>query len=82
MDVLAGFSGTLGDTYDLIWTANGFQTDGMVINNLGSTEFDWDVVTKDGGEVLQATVIPEPATMGLFALMGGGMLWIRCRFMI
>ncbi len=28
------------------------------------------------------TVIPEPATMGLFALIGGGMLWIRKRFMI
>jgi len=28
------------------------------------------------------TVIPEPATMGLFALLGGGMLWIRKRFMI
>jgi len=25
------------------------------------------------------TVIPEPATLGLFALVGGGMLWIRKR---
>jgi len=27
-------------------------------------------------------VIPEPATLGLFALLGGGMLWVRNRFMI
>lgn len=26
------------------------------------------------------TVVPEPATFGLFALMGGGMLWVRKRF--
>jgi len=28
------------------------------------------------------TVIPEPATLSLVALLGGGMLWIRKRFMI
>ena len=28
------------------------------------------------------TVIPEPATFGLMALLGGGMLWIRKRFTI
>jgi hypothetical protein len=28
------------------------------------------------------TAIPEPATLGMLALMGGGMLWIRKRFMI
>ncbi|RKX45869.1 MAG: hypothetical protein DRP64_04065 [Verrucomicrobia bacterium] len=28
------------------------------------------------------TVIPEPATLGLFALVGGGMLWFRKRFSI
>ncbi|RKX46911.1 MAG: hypothetical protein DRP64_02535 [Verrucomicrobia bacterium] len=27
-------------------------------------------------------VIPEPATLGLFALIGGGMVWIRKRLMI
>jgi len=27
-------------------------------------------------------VIPEPATLGLFAMVGGGMLWMRKRFMI
>ena len=31
---------------------------------------------------LQIEVIPEPATLGLFALVGGGMLWFRKRFSI
>jgi len=35
--------------------------------------------TFDGSKT---TVIPEPATLGLVALMGGGMLFIRKRFMI
>lgn len=33
-----------------------------------------------GGGNLQYTVIPEPSTLGLFALMGGGMMWFRKRF--
>ncbi|RKX34512.1 MAG: hypothetical protein DRP64_20010, partial [Verrucomicrobia bacterium] len=28
------------------------------------------------------TPIPEPATLGLFGLIGGSMLWIRKRFTI
>jgi len=34
------------------------------------------------GGATEYTVIPEPATLGLFALVGGGMLWIRKRFTI
>ncbi len=29
-----------------------------------------------------AELVPEPATMGLFGLMGGGLLWVRKRFKI
>lgn len=29
---------------------------------------------------LSVTVVPEPATLGLFGLLGGAMLWIRKRF--
>jgi len=32
--------------------------------------------------MLQVTVIPEPATLGMVAFLGGGMLWIRRKFMI
>jgi hypothetical protein len=38
--------------------------------------------TYDGGSNTTTLAIPEPATMGLFVLIGGGMLWIRKRFMI
>ncbi len=31
---------------------------------------------------MEIVAIPEPATLGLFALLGGGMLWIRKRFTI
>ena len=31
---------------------------------------------------MQLTVIPEPATLGLFGLVGGGMIWVRKRFTI
>jgi hypothetical protein len=44
-----------------------------------------DSVTAPSGistyyENILIETIPEPATMGLFALIGGGMLWIRKRF--
>jgi len=35
-----------------------------------------------GNDWTEFTVIPEPATLGMVALMGGGMLWIRKRLMI
>ncbi len=31
---------------------------------------------------MDLTVIPEPGTLGMFALLGGGILWIRKTFMI
>lgn len=31
---------------------------------------------------MQLTVIPEPATLGLFGILGGGLLWTRKRFSI
>jgi len=38
--------------------------------------------TFDGGSNTTTLAIPEPATFGMVALMGGGILWIRKRFMI
>ena len=35
-----------------------------------------------GNDWTEFNVIPEPATFGLVALLGGGMLWIRKRFTI
>ena len=34
------------------------------------------------GVQLQLDVVPEPATFGLLGLLGGGIIWIRKRFMI
>ena len=34
------------------------------------------------GVALELDVVPEPATLGLVGLLGGGILWIRKRFMI
>ena len=82
IDAIAGFNGTVGSTYDLMWTASGFDTTGLTLSNLCGTEFDWDIVSKDGGEVFQVTVIPEPGTLGLVVAMGGGLLFIRRKFMI
>jgi endonuclease/exonuclease/phosphatase family metal-dependent hydrolase len=42
-----------GDTYDLMWTTNGFTTDGMVFTNKSSTAFNLEIAPKDGGEVLR-----------------------------
>ena len=38
----------------------------------------WDTMT----HVDAVSVVPEPATMGLFGLLGGGLLWVRKRFTI
>ena len=90
IDTLAGFSGTVGDTYDIMWTAVDFiNTNTLNLVNVGSTEFDWSIidnVASDGtagtGKMLRVTVIPEPATLGMFAFIGGAMIWIRRKFMI
>ena len=85
LDTISGFSGTIGDTYDLFWSNTGaIDTNSMTFSVLsGSTDFDLSVVSDGGsGEFLRATVIPEPATLGLVALFGGVTLWIRRTFMI
>jgi len=84
LDTIAGFNGVYGDTYDLFWAQTGnMDTNSMTFANLsGSTDFSLSIVSKDGGDMLQATVIPEPATLGLFAAFGGVALWIRRQLMI
>ena len=90
IDTLAGFDGTVGSVYDLMWTAEDFlNTEDLNLVNVGATEFEWSIVdnvASDGtagtGKMLQVTVIPEPATLGLFAFVGGGILLIRRRFMV
>ena len=84
VDTLTGFTGTVGSFYDVMWTEDGFITTGATtVSNLGSTEFEWSIVSDGGsGEYLRLTVIPEPATLGMVVAMGGSLLFIRRRFMI
>jgi len=92
LDTLVDFSGVAnGTTYDIMWAYAGFAyTNNLTFSDLSSTaEFEWSIldnVAVDGtagtGQILQVTVIPEPATLGMLAFIGGGMLWIRRKFMI
>lgn len=87
VDTLVDFDGVVGETYDIMWTAGGFNTTDMTFTDLsGDAEFDWGIVSgqNDGvdGEYLQLTVIPEPATLGLVASLGAAMFLIRRKFMI
>jgi len=43
-----------------------------------SIEYNYD----PGNDWTEFTVVPEPATLSMVALLGGGMLWIRKRFTI
>lgn len=68
VDTLAGFDGGGGDTYDIMWTAEGFKTtdasnNDMVFSNLSGTEFSWGIVAKDGGEVLQLVIPGTPESL-------------------
>ncbi|VGO13063.1 hypothetical protein PDESU_01617 [Pontiella desulfatans] len=72
----------LGDAFTLVsgsrirGTAT-FDDTGVNFSNAGYS-FDTSTFNTDG----TITVIPEPATLGLITVMGGGMLFIRRRFMI
>jgi len=58
VDTLSGFDGQAGDTYDIMWTAEGFATNGMSFVNRSFTGFGLEIVDSDGGEVLRLTVLP------------------------
>jgi len=52
-----------GDTLDIMWSANGFITEGMAFENLTSLNLAWDVVAKDGGEVFRLIVLKDAETV-------------------
>ena len=77
VDTLASFDGVAGDVYDILWSVDTLNTTFMDFSNLSGTQFDWDVIQKDGGDMLQLTVVPEPATMVLLGL--GSLMFVRKR---
>ncbi len=58
--------------------AAGWENSRITALNAGDSILRTDL----GTGYSEYTVIPEPATLGLFGLIGGGMLWIRKRSMI
>lgn len=61
------------------------------ITGVDAIRFDWDFTDNANGGSRGPVVreidvigyaIPEPATLGMVAVFGGGILFIRCRFMI
>ena len=74
----AGLFKYYGNQVDKVTTAitNGF----IRINGVEQTDTSGFSITFDGTNTLVA--IPEPATLGLIAAFGGGILFIRHRFMI
>ncbi len=62
-DALAGFSN--------------FENDLGIAKGDGSTGEPWFNVTQEGTELKVTGVIPEPATIGLFGLIGGALMAVR-----
>ena len=56
VEALAGFDGVAGDAYDLMWTTNGYLTNGMTFVDNSGAGFEWRIVAKDGGEVFQVWI--------------------------
>ena len=52
-----------GGTLDLMWSANGFITEGMTFVNETGLNLTWDIVPKDGGEVFRLIVLKDTETV-------------------
>ena len=84
LDFTTGSTGELSWGFDEDMTATFTDriTNGFVrINGQVSTVADFDIVYTAGSGTTM-TAIPEPATLGMIAMFGGGILFIRRRFMI
>jgi hypothetical protein len=66
-----------GGNFEWAVLNNHVSIDGIIDNNLASYS-----ITSTGGNDTTIAMIPEPATFGMMALLGGGILWIRKRLMI
>ncbi|WP_372796520.1 beta strand repeat-containing protein [Pontiella sp.] len=83
IDDLIGLDGTTvaEDTYTLIANGSDFSNiENWGIENAADIGGGKSAYFQEGS--LQVVVIPEPATLGMIVLFGGGILFIRRRFMI
>ncbi|MCK4564842.1 MAG: PEP-CTERM sorting domain-containing protein, partial [Verrucomicrobia bacterium] len=67
------------------WTVNGGTGTGIHIRDDKTTITDFPDAAglmSDPMVLVNGTVIPEPATLGMVALFGGGLLFIRRRLML
>jgi hypothetical protein len=77
------------------WDGDAFASGGIALDQIDHIDYKWvmrvntpntdgagtDFFRADNANVqYEVTTIPEPATLGLLAAMGGGVLWIRRRF--
>lgn len=79
-DVGDVFSIILNDDIDAILGTFGGLGEGASFTS-DSTDFSISYVGGDGNDVV-VTVIPEPATLGLVIAFGGGLVFVRRKFMI
>jgi hypothetical protein len=83
-----------GGAYTVLGAANvanqrndGWESFDLTLTDTGVTSVDFRIYSTGGGVeytnfAINGTVIPEPATLGMIAAFGGGILFIRRRFMI
>jgi hypothetical protein len=71
------FGGTAGGVWEFA-IANGF----IKIDGVADTDLANFSITSTGGNDTTISLIPEPATLSMIAMLGGGILWIRKRFMV
>ncbi len=67
LDTLPSFDGQPGDVYDIMWSSAdiivdqaGYTDRDMVFSNLSSETFEWRVVDKNGGKMLQVYIPDTP----------------------
>ena len=76
-----GYAGGAGD-FVLVNAGNsllngGFNTSNISVDGFGEEGVGWNLTQDFVANTVTLTVIPEPATLGLVAAFGGGILFIR-----
>ena len=60
----------------------GFNASKISVSGFGDEGVDWNLTQDFDANTITFTVIPEPATLGLVAAFGGGILFFRRRLML